>query len=112
MFASVLTNVIGQTFIKAGANQLGGIHIDNILDVIKFFFTPAIFFGIATYGISTIFWIITLSKFDLSYAYPFLSIGYILILVVSYFLFKETITIFKVLGILAIMSGIVLISLK
>src|SRR5688572_30417636 len=112
LFSAILANVIGQIFMKAGANQLGGIHINGIFDVIKFLFTPYVFMGIATYGVGTIFWIFALSKFDLSFAYPFLSIGYILILIVSYFIFKEDITAYKVCGVVIIIIGLILISQK
>lgn len=112
LLGAVISNVLGQAFMKAGVNQLGGISISNAADFIKIFFTPFVILGIATYGIGTIFWILALSKFDLSFAYPFLSIGYILILIISYFIFKEDINAFKVLGIFAIIAGIILISHK
>jgi multidrug transporter EmrE-like cation transporter len=112
LLGSVVSNVIGQTFMKAGANQIGGLTVNSIQDIFRIFFSPFIFLGIATYGVSTIFWIITLSKFDLSYAYPFLSVGYILILFVSFFIFHESITVFKIMGIFAIVAGLILISLK
>ena len=112
LIGSVITNVIGQTFIKMGANQLGGFHASNAIEFIKIFLNPWIVVGLATYVVSTGFWIISLSKFDLSFAYPFLSIGYILILIVSYFIFKENITWFKIAGVGLIVFGIFLISIK
>ena len=112
LLGAVFANVIGQTLMKAGTNQIGGIHINSLIDLIKIFFSPFIFAGIVVYGVGTIFWILALSKFDLSFAYPFLSVGYILIVIISYFIFKENITLQKIMGILAITLGLILISLK
>ena len=112
LFGAVISNVIGQIFLKAGASSIGGLTIHNVGDIIRIFLTPYILLGIGTYGISTIFWIISLSKYDLSFAYPFLSVGYILILIASYFIFKENITVLKVVGVLAIIIGLILISQK
>ena len=103
-------NVCGQTFMKLGASSISS--ISGPQDIVKMFLVPNIIVGIGCYGISTIFWILALSKFDLSYAYPFLSIGYVLILVVSFFIFHESITVLKVVGVGAIIAGLVLISLK
>lgn len=109
LFASILLNVTGQTFMKLGANALKNIEI-SIPGLLNTFMNPWIIMGLGAYGISTIFWIISLSKFDLSVAYPFLSLGYILVLIVSVFLFKENINELRVLGVVLIMVGVVLIS--
>jgi EamA-like transporter family. len=47
---------------------------------------------------------------ELSVAYPMLSIGYILIMLISYFLLNEPIGIYKIIGTLLIICGIYFIS--
>lgn len=111
LFASILLNVTGQTFMKMGANALKNIEI-SLPGLMNTFMNPWILLGLGAYGFSTIFWIISLSKFDLSVAYPFLSIGYILVLIVSVLLFKESINEFRIAGIVFVMIGVVLISQK
>ena len=56
-------------------------------------------------------WLILLRKFDLVFVYPFMSISYILILIVSCILFKEAITIGKIVGSFLITGGVFSISL-
>jgi multidrug transporter EmrE-like cation transporter len=53
---------------------------------------------------------IAMTKFDISYAYPFTTLGYVLILIFSALLFKESIDIYKLVGISLIIFGIILTS--
>jgi uncharacterized membrane protein len=62
------------------------------------------------YGLSTIFWLIALSKKDLSFVYPFISLTYVLVLVLSSLVLKEDIGINKLAGTLIIMFGLVIIA--
>jgi len=49
-----------------------------------------------------------MTKFDLSYAYPFMSLAFILVLLLSSVLFGEPVTMLKVVGICLVMAGIVI----
>ncbi len=112
---SVLLNVIGQVFIKSGTKTLGIVdfaHSGIVGELIRVFSNGYIWAGLITYGIGTLFWISALSKSDLSYAYPFLALGYVLVIIVSYFLFKEPFTVYKVIGIALIVLGLIVISRK
>ena len=48
-----------------------------------------------------------MTKFELSYAYPFMSLAFVLVLVLSAVLFHEPLTVPKILGVLLIIIGIV-----
>ena len=52
-------------------------------------------------------WMAAMTKFDLSYAYPFMSLSFVLVLILSALFFHETVTLAKVLGIIFIMAGII-----
>ena len=54
-----------------------------------------------------IFWILILKKMSLSQAYPLLSIAYVIIPFMSYYLFSENISFFKIMGGVIITIGIV-----
>ena len=62
-----------------------------------------------TYWISMVLRLYVLSKLDVSYAYPFVAISYIVVLVWGYFLW-ETIWFYKILWVLLILSGIIFIT--
>ena len=49
-----------------------------------------------------------MTKFELSYAYPFTSLSFVLVLVASALFFREAITVPKVLGLALIVVGIIL----
>jgi drug/metabolite transporter (DMT)-like permease len=55
-------------------------------------------------------WMAALTKFELSYAYPFMSLAFVLILILSAVLFREAITAPKLIGIALIMAGIIISS--
>ena len=53
-------------------------------------------------------WMAAMTKFDLSYAYPFMSLSFLLVLVLSVALFHEPLTISKVVGVGFIVAGIII----
>lgn len=69
-----------------------------------------LWFSALCYVLSIGLWLVVLSKVDVSYAYPFLSIGYVLSAVVGYFVFEESVTPVRVVGIVVICAGVILIS--
>jgi len=62
------------------------------------------------YGLSTVFWLIALSKKDLSFVYPFISLTYILVLVLSSLVLKESMGANKLVGTLIIILGLIVIA--
>ena len=57
-----------------------------------------------------VFWLVALSRVDLSYAYPFASLSYVVMLTASWLLFNENITSLRLLGTVVIGLGVFLIS--
>jgi drug/metabolite transporter (DMT)-like permease len=62
------------------------------------------------YFVQTIIWLVIGKKYQLSYVYPFMSINYVLALVVGLFLFHEQTTISRTAGAFIIMLGSILIA--
>lgn len=81
---------------------------------IKFLFValidPYIISSFAAAFLASLTWIAALTKFQLSYAYPFMSISFILVMILSYYMFNEPLTLNKVSGIILIVSGLILAS--
>lgn len=63
-------------------------------------------------SIAFLCWVGLMTKFELSYAYPFMSLAFALVLGLGVFLFHESITVSKVLGIALIVMGIIIGSQK
>ena len=73
-------------------------------------FNPFIMLSIFLTLLSGLSWMIAMTKFDISYAYPFTTLGFVLILLFSVLLFHEPITWQKLLGLLFIILGIIITS--
>jgi len=102
--------VAGQFCMKFGINKVGSFSSMPITQfLVKAFTTPIILLGIALYAVSAVVWIIILSKVDLSFAYPMLSIGYVLVLIISWAFLGESINLIKILGVVFICLGIIFI---
>ncbi|MHC6179644.1 SMR family transporter [Clostridium sp. JNZ X4-2] len=112
ILVSVFLGAIGQVLVKYGAVNLQlnftiKYLLPSILSILK---NIPVMFGIISYGLSFLLWIKVLSKVELSYAYPMVSLGYIITMLFSYFLFKENISFIRILGVGLIILGVVLVS--
>ncbi|TNC82680.1 MAG: 4-amino-4-deoxy-L-arabinose transferase [Oleiphilus sp.] len=109
----VFLNAFAQFFLKKGMISIG--HFDftlaNAIPIgIKAAMNWAIVAGLTCYVVSVVVWMLVLSRVDVSYAYPFLSIGYILTTVLGYMFFNEVITAERIGGIVLICLGVVLVA--
>lgn len=108
IFVSIALNILGQTALKSGVNKLGALSMD-FSSMFKAFTSVQVWTGLFLYFCSSIFWILALSRKDLSYAYPLLSLGYLAILVVSWFILKENVTTLRIFGVVLISLGVFLV---
>ena len=76
----------------------------------KIIFTPYVFLGMLLYFVSSLIWLVVLSRIPLSFAYPMLSLGYVFILFASALFFKEHISLVRWAGVFVICLGVFLIS--
>jgi drug/metabolite transporter (DMT)-like permease len=109
---SVLGSVAGQLLLKKGMNDMGQVtlSLDKLPAILwKMVTNPNVFFGLAIYLVGTVFWLAALSRVDLSYAYPFASLSYIIMLVASWLWFGEKITPGRIFGTAVIGIGVLLI---
>lgn len=112
LFFNVLLTVIGQILFKHGMNTVG--RVNSIRDVFgkltQAFLNPYILSGIAIYGFTTLVWLVILSRVKLSIAYPLLSGGYVLSILFSWLLFKESIPKIRIVGAVIICIGVYLVA--
>jgi len=110
---SVLGGAAGQVLLKKGMGSMGPLtlSVDQLGGILwRIATNPYVVVGLGVYVCSTIFWLTALSRVNLSYAYPFASLSYIVMLVVSWQLFKEDISFLRLMGSLVIGIGVFLIS--
>lgn len=111
ILTGVLFNAFAQLALKSGANRI--VSFDNKLGLIESIQSAInfpILLGLSFYVISVILWIVALTKVPVSIAYPMLSIGYVVVTVLGYFLYNEPITPYKLFALAVIIFGVILIS--
>ncbi|MCP4319830.1 MAG: EamA family transporter [Hyphomicrobiales bacterium] len=110
---TVLTNAAAQLMLKQGMLSFGPLEMasDNIiLKILQIVFQPWVFAGLVTFVISMASHLYVLSKVELSFAYPFLSLAYVAVAVFAYLIFKEDLNSWRIAGIAFICVGTVLIA--
>ena len=113
IFATIVFTVYGQIVLKWRINDLGSLpekFSDKIYFLIKLLLDPWIFSGFFAAFIASFFWMATMTKFDISYAYPFMSAAFVLVFFFSVLLFHEPVTWQKIIGLILIVSGIIVTS--
>lgn len=87
----VTTNALSQLMLKQGMNKVGGMRLggsDLMQALPAVALNPWVVAGLSTLVLSTCLHLMVLSRVELSYAYPFLSIAYVLVLFSSYLLHR------------------------
>jgi multidrug transporter EmrE-like cation transporter len=109
VLASVLLAAAGQLLFKAGLNQIGGLTI-SVGMIVSILTNPIMLVGLVIFAASAFLWLIALMRAELSFAYPFLSLSYVLVLLGGAVFFDEQITPLRVLGFAAIIVGIFIVA--
>ena len=110
---SILTASIAQIALKRGASAFSDLKfsLSSIFElIIGIFQNKWLFTGMTLFVISFFFYIFTLSKVQLSFAYPIMvSAGMVLVLIGSWIFFGEQLSLSNIIGILLIILGIFLL---
>ena len=100
---------LGQILWKIGMDEIGAVYEISLLNIIPMIYNVYIISGLLSYGIGTIFWLIALSRADLSFVYPFIALTFVIIFTASFFLFHEQISLMRLFGAIVIISGIIVL---
>lgn len=113
ILCGVMLNAGAQLLLKAGMSQIGHFEFSwvNVVPIsCKVMGNFPIISGLFMYVVSVGVWLLVLSRVQVSYAYPMLSIGYIVNAIAAYYLFGEPLTFLRISGILVIIAGVYLIA--
>jgi multidrug transporter EmrE-like cation transporter len=115
ILVAVLMGVVGQLLLKMGMTEVGTLEsqggLAGLIQVgIRVFSNLKVLGGFAAYGLSSLFWIVVLSKIDLSLAYPMLALNYVLVPLVAWLFLNEQVPPLRWLGIGVVIVGVVVIS--
>lgn len=113
IIGTILFTVYGQLILKWRIAQYGALPeaaLEKAYFLLKLFLDPFLLSGLGSAFVASLFWIAAMTKFDVSYAYPFMSLAFVLVLILSALFFKEPVTSSKILGMLFIVVGIIITS--
>jgi len=113
ILATIALTVYGQLALKWRVNRLGEAGnggLDKIAFLFKALMDPFVLSGLAAAFAASLFWMLAMTKFQLSYAYPFMSLSYVAVLFLSAVLFHEAVTWPKLAGLALVVVGLALSS--
>ena len=113
IFGTLFFTIYGQIILKWRIGKLQfslpetGI-IDKFTALIKLIFDPFIFSGFVSAFIASMFWMATMTKFEITQAYPFMSLAPAIVFLLGVWLLNETFTWGKVIGLVLIIVGVII----
>ena len=114
LLTSVATAAGAQVLLKAGMSsarvraplaQQSWVELATVVAT-----SPFIVAGLALFAVSVIVWLAVLSRVELSVAYPFVGLGFVLTASLAYFILGERFGLERVLGTGLILAGVVLVA--
>lgn len=107
---TLLFTVYGQLILKWRLSNLKVVLPDDVM--VNFFYLirlvldPFILSGFIAAFVASLFWMVAMTKFEITHAYPFMSLAPALVFLLGVFVLNETFTMGKVIGLIIIMLGI------
>jgi undecaprenyl phosphate-alpha-L-ara4N flippase subunit ArnF len=115
---SIVLSAGAQLLMKAGMLALNSLDLNTILTALPVLSMPVlqvlawILSGLTLYAISMLAWMAVLSRYQLSFAYPLLSLSYVLVYVAAVLWprLHETVSMPKTIGVVLILAGVYLVT--
>jgi len=110
---TLLFTVYGQLVLKwqmGGVGPLPGPGADKILFLLKQFLNPWIMSGFVSAFLASLAWMAAMTRFDLNYAYPFMSLAFIIVMVFTVLFLNEQLSLQRVAGTLMVVAGLVVMT--
>jgi len=113
IFATLFFTVYGQLILKWRLGNLSfllpqGNILEKLVSLLKLIFDPYIFSGFASAFIASLFWMAAMTKFQITEAYPFMSLAPAIVFLLGIWLLGETFTWGKVIGLVLIIIGVII----
>jgi drug/metabolite transporter (DMT)-like permease len=113
LLLAVCAGAAGQLFLKLGALKLGKVTFTNVGDHLWRIATiPELLLGLLAYGMGAIAYILLLTRVNLSVAGPAAASVYIFTVLLGYFVFQESLSPLRLMGIGLVVCGVILIAAK
>ena len=108
LLIGILIGVVGQLLLKSGMARQPGFRLCDLATLTH---NVPVICGFCCYGLSTVLYLTVLARLELSLAYPTVSLGYVLVIIMSRVVFKEPVGPTRWLAAGIICCGVVLVGL-
>ncbi len=105
--------VYGQLVLKwqiGGAGPLPAGGPDKLVFLLKQFLNPWIFSGFVSAFVASLAWMAAMTRFELGYAYPFMSLAFVIVMLFGVAFLGEPVSWAKVIGTLMVVAGLIVIA--
>ncbi|MHB1144121.1 MAG: EamA family transporter [Thiobacillus sp.] len=110
---SVGLSAIAQIAMKAGVSGVAPSASTSVLgSYLALLTAPRVLLGLACYGLGALIWLRVLSMMDVSQAYPFVAVGFVLTMALGFILLGETPHLTRMLGAGFILVGVWLVGMR
>lgn len=112
LFCGVLLNALAQLGLKAATRVTGPLGArSNVWDqALAILVVPSLWYALLAYGVSVMVWIVGLSRVPVGQAYPLLSLGYAITVLLAWWMLGETPNLQRLTGIAVIILGVVVVA--
>lgn len=110
LIIGLLLNATANILLKVAARHVERSE-QSVGIIFRLFTDPFLLLGIISFGLALGAYSYSLTKFDLSVAYPIMtSLGLVIVALFSFFFFKESYHVTKILGTILILIGVILVA--
>ncbi len=113
IFSTIIFTVYSQLIMRWQVGLAGALPPDmsgRINYIFSLLLNPWVLSGIVATFLAGVSWMLAMTKFQISYAYPFVSLNYILVMAAGFLLFNETVDATKLAGSALVILGIIIIA--
>ena len=112
ILCTILFTVYSQLIIRWQvklAGELPSGFQEKSLHILQLLVSPWVLTAIIATLLAGMSWMLTMTRFEISYAFPFISMTYVLMLIAGFYFFGESLSLMKLLGTLMVVSGLMII---
>jgi multidrug transporter EmrE-like cation transporter len=113
IFATLFFTIYSQLIIRWQVTEAGSVPEtwqQRFELIVQLLTNPWVASGIIATFFAGISWMLAMTRFELSYAYPWISLNFVLVLVAGVLIFGESLSMAKVAGTVLIIGGVILLA--
>ncbi len=113
IFSSLFLAIYSQLIMRWQVSMAGALPAElsgKIYFIFTLFLNPWVISALAATFLSGIAWMFAMTKFEISYAYPWMSLNFVLVMLFSFFFLGESLNMSKIIGSLLVVAGVIVLA--